>query len=443
VESGTESNWKAVDVLFGSFAVEGYNNKLTMGLLNGNRSLICLVGVASIVAFLPFLLSVLPPTNVSSKNTVQVQYAIDVLHLKESYSISSSQARSSNVAKGDNLSTSTTNTNASTSSIDYESIIEKWQLPKAAIPLLKQIQSRPVGFDYNRTSDILAFRHPLKTGGTSFSIMLKETFKDQVLPGSAPSDWFRHNILEKALQKHPIDESSSDDYWRNMAVLYTHSYLRPKGKRQKNLLEDLRETIPILKEKRFRLMTIVRRPLDLAASSYYETLCRIGKISGARTGSTNLITDISECPKINLTDVKRKIIERQQNICQKQKDANLPYGLTCKQMIAVGEQKHFAYCGSIDELLESKKVHNQHYKTLMGDLPEPPVGVVGKQQNSKTPTMEDVALYTIRDLGGLVDFDERYKEDFIWFSVTERMKESLCLFYYKFKINPVQERKSL
>merc|ERR1712176_1750908 len=60
--------------------------------------------------------------------------------------------------------------------IDFDSIAVKWELPKSAIGLLKQIHSRTVAFDYNRTTDILSLRHPLKTGGTSFSRMLEQIY---------------------------------------------------------------------------------------------------------------------------------------------------------------------------------------------------------------------------------------------------------------------------
>jgi len=389
-----------------------------------------MVGVTTIVAFLPFLSILIaspPPSDESNK----VQ-SVDYLHLMESYGGGSS-SQSAIVSKRDDLPTTSTtttttistssNSSSSSSSINYQSITEKWQLPKAAIPLLKKIQSRPVGFDYNRTSDILALRHPLKTGGTSFSKMLKIMFKGQVLPGSAVSGWFERDKLNEALVKHPVDESS--DFWRNMSVLYTHTMLRRmKGKKTSNLLGYYREQVPVLAEKRFRLMTIIRRPLDLAASSYYETKCRIGFFSGGRH-----VKEISECPKVNLTDVKIKNIEA----CRTKKKTHGCGGRRTDL------DKHFEMCGSIDYLLESKKyVHNQHYQTLMGDLPQPP-----EFEQSKTPTMDEVALYTIRDMGGLIDFNEIHKEDFIWFAVTERMKESMCLFYYRMKIDPVPALHSL
>ena len=84
------------------------------------------------------------------------------------------------------------------------------------------------------------------------------------------------------------------------------------------------------------------------------------------------------------------------------------------------------------------------YKVLMGDFPRPPelednttIGV------NLTPTLEDVSLYTLRDLGGLIDYDPVHKEDFVWFAITERFSDSMCLFYYHFKIEPVKEKAAL
>lgn len=64
-------------------------------------------------------------------------------------------------------------------------------------------------------------------------------------------------------------------------------------------------------------------------------------------------------------------------------------------------------------------------------------------ENSQTPTYDDVALYTLRDLGGLIQYNENNDdEDFIWFAITERMKESLCLFYYTLEFDPIPEKSS-
>ena len=60
------------------------------------------------------------------------------------------------------------------------------------------------------------------------------------------------------------------------------------------------------------------------------------------------------------------------------------------------------------------------HKSLMGNFPRPPE--LGDDESigiNLTPTLKDVSLYTLRDLGGLIDYNQIYKEDFVWFSVTE------------------------
>jgi len=113
--------------------------------------------------------------------------------------------------------------------------------------------------------------------------------------------------------------------------------------------------------------------------------------------------------------------------------------------VSKGGEKFFEHCGSIDKLFERGSVHNQHYKTLSGIFPRPPElgNDVDKIGINLTPTLEDVSLYTLRDLGGLVDYNPVHKEDFVWFAITERFTESMCLFYYRFEVEPVLEKKAL
>jgi len=315
--------------------------------------------------------------------------------------------------------------------IDFHSIATKWELPAGGIDLLRVIQSRKVAVDYNRTTDILALRHPLKTGGTSFSQMLEKIFSDRIIPGSGKSGWFNSEKFSAALENYP----HTDPFWDNMAVLYTHTHLRPIGLwKGSNLLEILRKQIPALREKRFRLMTIVRRPLDLAASSFYETQCKIGTFANQRGPGTS-------CPPVNLTDVKLKNIEHKTKKCE---EISWTKG-DCQKLKEVGGEKFYEHCGSIEKLFENGSVHNQHYKTLSGEFPRPPElgDDVDKIGINLTPTLEDVSLYTLRDLGGLIDYNPVHKEDFVWFAITERFTESMCLFYYRFEVEPMREPKAL
>ena len=83
--------------------------------------------------------------------------------------------------------------------INFDAIATKWELPDGSIDLLEQIQSRTVGFDYNKTTDILSLRHPLKTGGTSFSLMMKSIYGERVVPGSGQSEWWQRKRFEMKL----------------------------------------------------------------------------------------------------------------------------------------------------------------------------------------------------------------------------------------------------
>jgi len=271
--------------------------------------------------------------------------------------------------------------------------------------------------------------------------MLKEIFgHDRIIPGSEPSGFFDYKKLSAALVHHTPTTTDDHDnpFWSNMTALYTHTLLRPiGGGKTSNSLNQLRNKIPALGKKRFRLMTIVRRPLDLAASSFYETQCRIGTFANQK----NHKGDIDDCPSVNLTDVMRRNIERKTKKCEE--ESRITVG--CQEFQKVGGEKFFEHCGSIDKLFERGSVHNQHYKTLSGIFPRPPElgNDVDKIGINLTPTLEDVSLYTLRDLGGLVDYNPVHKEDFVWFAITERFTESMCLFYYRFEVEPVLEKKAL
>jgi len=320
------------------------------------------------------------------------------------------------------------------SKINFQSIAKNWELPDGSIDILKEIQSRTMGFDYSETTDILALRHPLKTGGTSFSHMMRAVFGERVIPGSEPSGWWKFPKFEDAVEEHSDED---DPYWSNMAVMYTHTLLRPFGNaKDDRLLDDIRNQVPALQKKRFRLMTIVRRPLDLAASSFYETQCRVGRFANQRH------LNGKECPPVNLTDVMYKNIEHWTNKCETELNWS---SLKCKTIQSEGGEAVYKHCGSIDVLLdETENVHDMHYKNLMGVFPRPPALVKNRTMGiNLTPTLEDVSLYTLRDLGGLIDYHPVHKEDFVWFAITERFSESMCLFYYYFEIEPVKEKSSL
>mmetsp|Transcript_8512 Transcript_8512/g.20992 ORF Transcript_8512/g.20992 Transcript_8512/m.20992 type:complete len:505 (-) Transcript_8512:2143-3657(-) len=394
-----------------------------------HQFIFALVGLSALFATAVLVLTTktlkVPPTSTAE---------VDLYHLLEKYSRAnlSGTLRSGLAekdeggvpAREDTFSIAETNV-ADDDGVNCESIAAKWKMPNDAIPILKEILGRPTGFDYDRDRDILSLRHPLKTGGTSFSMMLKDFFsKERVFPGSGKSQWFKTSVFEAAVKEHPPD--TDPDYWRNISTFYTHSYLRDEGRKTKPFLEQLRETVPVLREKRFRLMTIVRRPLDLVASRFYETRCRIGMYSARKQ-----VDDVADCPAVNLTSIKLQMYKEKAECKAGTREER------CRFLLSKND-KYFEVCGSIDKLLDGTWMRDIHYRDLMGQLPEPPTTA-----GSRTPTLNDVALYTIRDLGGLIDANKDYKEDFIFFVITERMKESLCLFNYYFKTEPVEERHAL
>jgi len=68
-----------------------------------------------------------------------------------------------------------------------------------------------------------------------------------------------------------------------------------------------------------------------------------------------------------------------------------------------------------------------------------------RAEESKGYSVEKVEEYTLQDLGGLDATISSAKDgvsgppepDFLWFGITERMKESTTLFYYSFKAAPL------
>lgn len=70
-----------------------------------------------------------------------------------------------------------------------------------------------------------------------------------------------------------------------------------------------------------------------------------------------------------------------------------------------------------------------------------------RAEESEGYSLQKVEEYTLEDLGGLDtttisgagDGVGPPEPDFIWFGITERMKESTTLFYYFFKVKPLQE----
>eukprot|EP00957_Ditylum_brightwellii_P080671 6135628-Ditylum_brightwellii.AAC.1 len=87
----------------------------------------------------------------------------------------------------------------------------------------------------------------------------------------------------------------------------------------------------------------------------------------------------------------------------------------------------------------------------MHDSYRPVLGKFTKHggMHSNATAVEDVEQYTLERLGKSNDNSHQQQQedettsmteeesfDFIWFGITERMSESMCLFYYTFRLQP-------
>lgn len=169
-----------------------------------------------------------------------------------------------------------------------------------------------------------------------------------------------------------------------------------------------------------------RDPVALRASNYYEWMCNIGawvRRWQAERGYTK------DCPPtVNLTEVAYIRWQKAKKDC-----ATSPNKAFCKS-IALGENP-FHHCSSVDALLESPaydRHFNEMYQSFL--VPTNATAPITPPENRPRKFYQELELHALRDLGGFVDADPmRYKLDYIWFGITERMHESMCLFYYTFQ----------
>lgn len=317
--------------------------------------------------------------------------------------------------------------------VDVKGIIKKWTLnsSKVAENLLLKVYYRDIYYDPQR--DFLHLNHLHKTGGTSFSELLQKVFKNKVLPGSRKSGPVHLDEAQDA-----ISQGTSD-----FTVSYGHESLRPTtGPRKTRLATFLQENYP---EKKLRCVTMLREPVNLRASNLAMWVCgwngALDDHNKDREGNglpPQCGTDIDFSSLMDKRRDKRcgangtAVLGRFQRECQKFKDGLDPY----KKCRAV---KNFLESDEYDKLF-----HNM-YKCLMGRYIEnvPIAPMIGKYLQKSDPiedsaTTEMVEQYALEDLGSVKAFvgeDSNEREaDFVWFGITERMPESMCLFFYTFKL---------
>jgi hypothetical protein len=303
--------------------------------------------------------------------------------------------------------------------VDAPAIARRWGLESdSAITLLEEQLHRDV--HYNPERDFLFFDHRLKTGGTSFSFVLRDTIGG-VFPGSEASDYFP---LENATKVIKLLIQDGTIATKNK-VMYSHTRLT--GDVNVNLTTLIRSSLPDGHKKRFRLLTMVRDPMLLLASHLNEWMCHFGMLNQNQNGT---------CLETNLTKIRETNIVFLREKCKNKAFASSGSNvITCRQVYA---KDPFPQCDSVRGALEAG------LSAPFSHLHNSCVGLLAKL----TPlefvmtkwTVDTVEKGALTYLGGIDPpalTNDLESIDFAWFGITERYHESMCDFFYTFRQQPI------
>ena len=357
------------------------------------------------------------------------------------------------------------------------SIAQKWNLttPNAAELLYQQFMKVN---DYNSTTDFFHFHHLYKSGGTSISNLMDRTiglpksphgelYYEGILPGSYMSGNFDHEEALKDVNRRLSSGTKLEDL--PYKASYAHTGLRPVygPKRTKTGIFLLKHLPP---NKRLRVITMLRDPTDFRASNHAMIGCGLN-YEVTRFNNERIAKGLeSICyPKdgLNISSLVDRKIHDLLEKCHNAEEMEAK-GLQPKKKLFDAQRKQckeeesgidtLIHCRSAKDLLESK-YYDKHYRSMFTGLMgrfhrgqefnnNTAYGRMGygfqSCEKSKGYSVEKVEEYTLQDLGGLDltisgagDGIGPPEPDFIWFGITERMKESTTLFYYYFKSEPL------
>ena len=344
------------------------------------------------------------------------------------------------------------------------SIAQKWNLttPNAVELLERQFRKEN---DYDPQRDFFHFHHLYKSGGTSISGLMDKTVGLPkvgetyvgILPGSHESGDLDH---EKALEdiNRRIAHGKVDRKDLPYRASYAHTGLRPMygSKATKTGAFFLKQ----LPHKRFRMITMLREPTDFRASNHAMIMCglnyEVSRFNGERVAN-GLERTCSPQDGLNISAMVDRKIEDLMEKCKTKPDKiNEQQRKQC-----AGVRKGidpWPQCRSAADLLKDKQ-YDRHYRSMFKGLMgrfhrgqefnnNTSYGRMGygfeSAENSHGYSVEAVEEYTLEDLGGLdLSISGAGKggppePDFIWFGITERMKESTALFHYYFKAAPAK-----
>ncbi|KAL7536095.1 hypothetical protein ACHAXR_006915 [Thalassiosira sp. AJA248-18] len=357
------------------------------------------------------------------------------------------------------------------------SIAAKWNITTPnAVELLEQ-QFEKVN-DYDPQTDFFHFHHLYKSGGTSISSLMDKTVGlpqssngggyEGILPGSYQSGNFDHEeALADITTRLSWGTKREDLPYR---ASYAHTGLRPVHgpKRTKTGIFFLKHLPP---NKRLRVITMLRDPTDFRASNHAMIMCglnyEVSRFNNERAVKGLPVPVCSPKDGLNISALVDRKVHDLLEKCRKAdeivvdggpkpKKVNQQQRKQCKEQES-GVDTLF-HCRSARNLLASPQ-YDKHFRSMFKGLMgrfhrgqqftnSTAYGRMGygfeRAEDSNGYSVEAVEEYTLQDLGGLDltisgagDGAGPPEPDFIWFGITERMKESTTLFYYYFKAAPL------
>ena len=363
------------------------------------------------------------------------------------------------------------------------SIARKWGLvsPNAVHLLQRQFSWQA---DYDRARDFLHFHHLAKTGGTSISDLMKMTLvgdanRTGILPGSQRSGPFKEaDFYATTGLKNASDETVGRLKLPYVAS-YGHTRLRPvHGPHKTELASFFDDYFTLLERdgdrprRSIRSLAMIREPTDLRASTMAMALCSLnGKViefNRIRAGK-GLGPICTPREGLNISSFVDQVVRKAKGKCRRRKTNEDDLQLDRYERIICNRGgSALDFCRSPGHLLQSqiyKQGMSSMYRPLMARyVQEEGMGTVTTFRSVESSLIDQgivysdakVEDYTLIDLGGLdpnrIDhmpyegYKFRRKEsrdgkepDFVWFGITERMKDSTCLFAYTLRVMPVAE----
>lgn len=292
-------------------------------------------------------------------------------------------------------------------------IILKWNIStdsKKEQLLLDKIWKQDI--PYNPNIDLIVFFHPLKSGGTSLSKVLKNM--GGVVPGSHASGFFNNDKFKSAIQQNIMEgkASSKEEWWSNQRVLFSHNKYRgfhqSKAQGLATLLHDDNATSP-LPMKRIRHITMVRDPLAYAASNYNEWFCMLDhwqKVarklqlppSGGNASCSYTLDDYTKARVITTEQDCKNRTQLEISALGKRAQKR------CKVYLQEGKVDPDPDCSSISTFLASENFQ-KHFKDRYAD----------QTYNEPSSTIDDYIYGALEYLGGLDTTVEKNAGDMMWF----------------------------